>query len=92
MTTSRWSEAEENAVIELYKRLLAREQDGMAPNISQSIDKTKGIDKSPQSIRMRLSNVSAVLEDQGVPRAQCLSPLSNYAKQTEKLVIASLPW
>lgn len=58
MTSSKWSEAEENAVIELYKRLLAREQDGMAPNVSKSIDNTRLI--SPH-------NPDAALEHQCGP-------------------------
>lgn|GEM_PF-4764210 len=92
MTTLKWSDSEDSAVIELYKRLLADERRGVSFDLSQEILAAPGIDKSPKAVRMRLQNVSAVLAEKGLPRIQHLSPLSNYAKQTKRLVDASLPW
>ncbi len=89
---ARWSESEDTKVVELYKRLLAAERSGAPLNINQEILKTPGIDKSPGSVRNRLQNVSAILEEKGLPRVQNLSPRANYADQTKDAVDASLPW
>ena len=89
---ARWSKSEDEKVVELYKRLLAAER-GRAPlDINQEILKTPGIDKTAKAIRNRLQNVSAILEEKGLPRVQNLAPWSNYANQTKDAVDASLPW
>jgi hypothetical protein len=89
---ARWSKNEDASVVELYKRLLAAERGGVPLNINQEILKTPGIDKSAGAVRNRLQNVSAILEKNGLPRVQNLSPYTNYPKQLEDAVDASLPW
>jgi hypothetical protein len=87
-----WAANEDSAVVELYKRLLAAERSGVPLNIKQEILKTPGIDKTAEAVRMRLQNVSAILEEKGLPRLQRLSPLGHYPDQLEDAVDASLPW
>lgn len=89
---ARWSKSEDEKVVELYKRLLTAERGGVPLNIKQEILKTPGLDKDPGTIRNRLQNVSAILEEKGLPRVQNLSPRPNYADQTKDAVDASLPW
>jgi hypothetical protein len=88
----KWSKSEDAAVVELYKRLLAAERSGVPLDINQEILKTPGFNKSEGAVRMRLQNVSAVLEDKGLPRVQHLSPLPHYIDQLKDAVDASLPW
>lgn len=87
-----WSRAEDDAVVALYRRLLAAEQSGTPLDVTKEILATRGIDKTPGAIRNRLQNVSAVLAAKGLPRVQNLAPWSNASRQTEKAVEASLPW
>lgn len=89
---ARWSKSEDANVVELYKRLRAAERNGVPLNIHQEILKTPGFDKTAGAVRNRLQNVSAILEKNGLPRVQNLSPRSNYAAQTKDAVDASLPW
>ncbi|RYZ46280.1 MAG: hypothetical protein EOO72_02375 [Myxococcaceae bacterium] len=92
VTTPRWSDGEDLVVIGLYKRLLADELRGVTLDLNQEILRTSGVAKTAGAVRMRLQNVSALLERKGLPRIQHLSPLSNYPDQLERLVDASLPW
>lgn len=88
----RWSRDEDVAVLDLYKRLLANERSGVPFNLADEILATPGIDKSPEAIRNRLQNVSAVLEQKGLPRLQKVAPWAKASSQTRKVVEASLPW
>ena len=42
------------------------------------------------SIRMRVSNIKAILEENNIPNTVPLKQLSNFAKQTESILLALL--
>ena len=92
MKSSSWSRAEEVAVIEAYRRLWLDEQRGVSIDISAVIGRLADVQKEPGAIRMRMSNISAVLDERGTRFVHGLKPLRNYARQTKELVEASLPW
>jgi hypothetical protein len=89
---SGWTEAKDSAVIHLYRSLSTQERHGLPVDINRAILATTGIDKTPGAIRMRLANVSAILEERRLARVSRLSPLRHYPRQLARLVDASLPW
>jgi hypothetical protein len=87
-----WSRAEEMKVIEAYRQLWLAEQRGGVPDIAGAIAQLDEVAKEPGAIRMRMSNISAVLDERSIRWVKGLSPLRNYARQTKELVDSSLPW
>jgi hypothetical protein len=89
---SGWTEAKDSAVIHLYRSLSTQERHGLPVDINRAILATTGIDKTPGAIRMRLANVSAILEERRPARVSRLAPLHQYPRRLARLVDAGLPW
>ena len=91
-TGSGWTPDEDLIVVDTYRSLWLDQSRGRPIDIGGAIRDIAGVDKEFGAIRMRMSNISGVLERHGITPVSGLAPLRNAAKQTQAMVAASLPW
>lgn len=90
---SAWSDSELEAAIAAYRRMLVAEDRGQPltkRDVVESMMKATGRTKG--SIEMRLQNVSAVLQELGLPWIDGYKPLSHYPERLKHLIERDLPW
>lgn len=88
-----WSDTELKASIAVYRRILAAEDRGQPiteREVVESLMKATGRTKG--SIEMRMQNISAVLDELGLPWIEGYKPLRHYPDGLRYLIERDLPW
>jgi len=90
---AKWGQSELGASIAAYRRMLNAETVGQPltkRDVVEALMKVTGRTKG--SIEMRLQNISAVLDELGLPWIDGYKPLRHYPDELRRLIERDLPW